>query len=111
MDDVFVAELLLQTALHRAKLTGASPDHGVSKLTQQVPMNLHDGRLDIESASPSCQEKRVLKIGRLSPALRIDAYESKLLPDLVQHDVDTKVHMDRNATVLRILHELIDILN
>ena len=74
-------------------------------------MNLHDRRFDRETVPTHGQEERIFEVGQLTSALSIDAHQGQLLPDLVEQDVDAEVHMNRDAGILGVLHELIDILN
>ena len=72
-------------------------------------MNLQNARLDSEPISACCEEQRVRKIGSFSLSLGVDAYEAKLVPNFVKQDVQTEFHLDRNARVLRVLHQIVDI--
>lgn len=74
-------------------------------------MNLHDRGFDSETVPTCCQEERICEVRHLTTALSIDAHQGKLFPDLVEQDVDAKVHVNRDASILGVLHELIDILN
>ena len=66
----------------------------MTKLAQQVSMNLHDGRLDSQSIATCRQEEWFLEVWGLIAALSVDAYECQLLPDFVEKNVDTKLHLD-----------------
>ena len=66
----------------------------MTKLAQQVSMNLHDGRLDSQAIATRRQEEWLLEVWRLIAALGVNAYQSELLPDFVEKNVDTKLHLD-----------------
>ena len=50
------------------------------------------------------KEQGVGEVWRLSLSLGVDTYEAELLPDSFKQDINSKVHMDRNADVLTVKH-------
>ena len=57
----------------------------------------------------SCQEKRVCEVWCLTSALRVDAHQAKLIPDFIKKDIDAKFHVDRDASVLRVVSNCVNI--
>ena len=81
------------------------------ELIEQITMNLHDGRLDSETMATSCHENWLFKVRCLATSLCINANQAELLPNFVQHDVNTEVHMDRDAAVQGLAHKILDLFN
>lgn len=79
------------------------------ELVQHIAMNLHDGRLDGETLTASSHEDGIPEVRCLSLTFRVNAHQSELLPDLVKHDINTEVHVDRNAAIEWVLHHDVDL--
>ena len=76
LNDIFVAELLRESALHGTEFAGAAPDHRIAELEEQVFVNLQNGRLDRKTVAASRQEQWILKIRGFSSAFSIDTNKS-----------------------------------
>ena len=94
MNHIFVAQLLVQTALHRTEFDAATPHHCVAELSEQVSVDLHDARLDSQTLSALRQEEGLREVGRLASALRVDAHQAELVPDFFEQNVDAELHLN-----------------
>lgn len=74
-------------------------------------MNLHDCTLYSKPVTSSCENKRLLEIWLLASALCVHAHQAQLVPDLVHQDVDAKLHLHRDTSILWVRRQSVDILN
>jgi len=111
LEHVLVCQLVVDAHTLRVELHGAAPHHCVRKLLDEVFVDLHQTALYSSSVSRVKQNNWVGKVRLRAKALGVNAHQAKLLPDFIEQNVDTQVHLHRDAAVLRVLHLLVDVLN
>ena len=66
-------------------------------------MDLANGILDREATTASRQNNGLSEVRCFTLLLCVDSHHSKLFPDLLDEDVQAELHVNRDATMERIL--------
>jgi hypothetical protein len=74
-------------------------------------VDLHDAVVDPEATSSLRQDDGLVEVWRTSPLLGVNSHHAQLFPNLLQQDIEPELHMDRDASIARVLRDLIDLLN
>lgn len=74
-------------------------------------MDLHETALDGGTVARIEQNNWVSEIRLSAKSLGVDSHKAKLLPNFVEQNIDSQIHLHRNAAVLRVLHQFVDIFN
>lgn len=62
-------------------------------------MDLHDTVVDGKSSTTLGEDDRLVEVRSLTLLLGVDSHHAQLPPDLLQQNVKTQLHVDRNARI------------
>jgi len=99
---VFIHQLLIHSTFLRRELAAATPDISKAELCQKVFVNLHDSSFDTGSMSTCSKNERVVKNRHLSLPFSVYSDKAKLIPNLVNEDVNSEFFFDGDASDLRV---------
>merc|ERR1712195_283161 len=102
---IFIHQLLINSAFHGRELASTAPEVGKAELIEEVSMNLHDSSLDTGAVSTSGEDKGIVEVRHDSLPLGVHSDKTKLVPDFVNENVDTKLFLDGDASDLRVFGE------
>ena len=73
-------------------------------------MDLHDTVIHLGSSSTFCQDNGLWKVWSFTSSLRVYSNHTKGIPDFLEKNIETKLHVNRNASCKWILRDFIDLL-
>jgi len=108
---IFIHQLLIYSTLHGWEFAATSPNVSKSEFIEKVSVNLHDSTLYAGAMSASSENERVSERRHFSLSFSVNSDKSKLFPNFVNQNVDTKLFFNRNTGDLWVFSQRIYFFN